>query len=112
MPKYPKVKIQSDDIYRAILRNLCESCSEGGCASCIVNDQRSGADWLRSMGIHINVVLWGSVVPKGISKFIVNRRFRRNTTYITHPGVVLWASAATAASLILLLKFVILVPVL
>lgn len=110
MPKYPKVKIQSDDVYNAILRNLCDSCSERGCRDCIVNDPRSGADWLRSMGIHINVVLWGSVVPKGISKFFVDRKFRRNTTYITHPGVVLWAAAASAVSLILLLEFVILVP--
>ena len=60
------------------------------------------------MGIHINVILWGSVVRIGISKFLVNRKFRRNTSYITHPLVVLWASVATSVSIVLLLKFVIL----
>ena len=106
--KYPKVIIQSDEVYRIILRNLCDACGEGGCSTCVVYDQQSGADWLRRMGIHINVVLWGSVIPKGISKFLVNRRFRRNTGYITHPLIVLWAAFATAISIALLLRFVIL----
>ena len=108
--KYPKVKIQSDDIYQKILRNLCDSCSEGGCRDCVVNDQQSGADWLRRMGIHINVILWGSVVPKGISKFFVDRKFRRNTSYITHPLIIIWATFATATSIALVLRFIILAP--
>ncbi len=106
--KYPKVIIQSDEVYNTILRNLCNTCNEGGCIACVVNDRQSGADWLRRMGIHINVLLWGSVMPRGISKFLINRRFIRNTTYMTHPLVVVWSATATAVSLILLLKFVIL----
>lgn len=104
--KYPRVKIQSDAVYKTILRNLCDTCNESGCRDCVVKDTRSGADWLRSMGININVLLWGSVVPKGISKFIIDRRFRRNTSYVTHPLIVLWATVATGTSILLVLKFI------
>ena len=107
---YPKVKIQSDVVYSTILRNLCDSCEGGTCRGCVVNDTQSGADWLRRMGIHINVVLWGSVVPKGISKFLIDRKFRRRTEYITHPLVVVWATVATVASIVLATRLLTLVP--
>lgn len=106
---YPKVKIQSDEVYRTILRNLCDSCTECDmCRACVVNDVQSGTDWLRRMGIHINVILWGSVVPKGISKFLIDRKFRRRTEYITHPLVIVWASVATVTSAVLAARFIIL----
>ena len=105
---YPRVIINSSQVYRRVLQDLCNKCESmhtRRCNECVVHEPVSGANWLRSMGIHINVLWHGSALPKGLSKFLINRRVRKNNGYDNHPLFVVFSAVMTASTIVLSLRF-------
>ena len=81
-------------VYKRILDEMCMqerrrySCY-ANCSECIIKNHVEGTKWLRSMGININVVWHGSVLPNRLSQGLISRRIKKvargNNWYKTHP---------------------------
>lgn len=102
---FPKVVVQSSDIYRNILNEMCrheryEEACRGDCNECIVKNHVEGTKWLRSMGININVFWYGSVLPNRLSQWIISRRIKKVYHGYAHPFWIVYSTVLTALTLI------------
>ena len=101
----PKTIVQSSRVYSAILDEMCmhermNGICDRNCDSCIVKNQVEGTKWLRSMGIRINVIWKGSLLPNAISRVIILSRIKKYYRGYSHPAVVAYTIILTAICII------------
>ena len=99
---FPKVVIQSSRVYEKILNEMCNNDNrncERDCSNCIVNNHVEGTKWLRSMGIHINVVWHGSVIPNRLSQWLISRQIKKRYKGYTHPFWIMYSAVLTGITL-------------
>ena len=105
---FPKAVIHSSDIYVRILDQMCReeryhtNCT-ADCSTCIVKNHVEGAKWLRSMGIRINVLWYGSVLPNRLSQWLISRQIKKAYSGYAHPFWVVYTALLTAITIIGLL---------
>ena len=101
----PRVNIQSSTIYRMILDEMCmherfDCICHRDCDNCIIKNHVEGIKWLRSMGININVVWYGSVLPNRLSQWIISRRIKKVYRGYTHPFWIVYSATLTVAAFV------------
>ena len=111
---FPKVVMQSDRVYQEILNEMCRNNKYGcgrDCDNCIVNNHVEGAKWLRSMGIRINVIWHGSVLPNRLSQWLISRQIKSSYRGYVPPFLVVYSMLLTAITVVgILHHFILPIP--
>ena len=101
----PKTIVQSSRVYRFILDDMCmNERVKYNCQrhydNCIIKNQVEGTKWLRSMGIRVNVLWKGSLLPNALSRIIILSRIKKYYRGYSHPALVAYTITLTAVCII------------